>query len=254
MENFRALLGDVLEKTAGVRTTPEVTEESDFQIACNELILSLERQSPEMLEQVRQACDELSDTTVVDFTQAFPLLEHTIRDFTARSTTHLQPAQTSVINRFLPIGAEAICLIAHTLGRGRDPDTFESNRDVVVLAASLMSEYPGPISANLKVHMAMNAGSCMKDGDLTPDFRAKCSRMLSGMIAQHPESKERVARLRSCPARKHVDIFAGIIFDLYAACHRSVWERLKDDQKSRQAIAQQGIGNFEPLVMMESHS
>ncbi len=236
MENFRALLGDVLENIAGVRTTPEVADESDFQIACNELILSLERQSPEMMASIAQEFNTLPETVVVDFTQAFPAILDVLQSFTEKSTAHLQPAQTNIINRFIPIGSEAICLIAHVLGRGRDPDTFESNREIVVLAASLMSEYPGPISANLKVHMAMNADCCVKDGDLTADFRAKCSNMLTGMISRHPESRDHVERLRSCPARKHIQVFAGIIFDLYAACHRSAWERLQRDERSFQAM------------------
>ncbi len=254
MENFRALLGDVLIKTAGVRTTPEVTEESDFQVACNELILSLEKQYPKMLDVISEDFDSLDDATIVDFTRAFPRIEVALHMFTAASTRHLPEAQTNIIHRFLPIGAEATCLIAHTLGRGKDPDTFESNRDTVVLAASLMSQYPGPISANLKERIAVNATSCMQDGDLTTDFRTRCSQMLTGMISAHPKSLEHVQRLRSCPARKHIDIFAGIIFDLYAACHRSVWERLSGDKKSYHAAIQQGIGDFQPSVMSNSLS
>lgn len=225
MSNFEALFGDILQDITGCRSTPDNEEGSDFKNNCDDTIMSLVGQAKEIKLHLLRSVENLPDTALVDPRPSFTLVHSTVSTFTSKVVTHLPEAQAERIAEFVPFGAEAVCLLAHVMGQGLSPDICESYRDNVVLAASVMSRYPGAISTNFKLLLAQNALVCVTSGDLTEKFRNECFKTLTTGITNNPEHLASINKLHSCPARKHIGAFSELVFDLYAVCHRHIWER-----------------------------
>lgn len=226
LQNVSNLFGDILERYTGLREAPDPDKQSAFSIACDELVFLLESQADQIRNDLAPHLDGLPDDTVYDAAPVIGVIRETIEKAVMRNADRFPDAQVETMARFAPVGASAVCILAQRMGHGADPDTFESNREKVILCGSLMARYPAPISANFRQMMQRSTHSVIRTGDISDTFREYCSRMIMGAADINPHMLEKIRRFDACPAKKNVGRFCGLTFDLHATCYRHVWERL----------------------------
>lgn len=230
MKNLEALLGDVLEQTAGVRTTapPDEIEMTPLQRVCHDAAALIYHDRDILLGKLLAAADALPDTTLLASVDIEQTIWTILQRHIEKSESNIPSQQQSTMKAFLPSGTQAVGMLAYELGREKTPDQFASGKPLVILASILMSRYPQEISANLKMLMANELGTVVDKGDITNQFRENAARILIDGISKRPKDLGNVKRLKHCPAWGNIDLFADAVFDLFAAAYKHVYEKHSD--------------------------